>query len=185
MSPALEVATRACEHLGVLALRPWVATLLACSSLARDADLESSCRDGACAGGTTGTAGLGGGGGAAPCEFDDTHGMPCAPYVVIRNVCQGCHVEGGVGLRAVVLQAAPYGGAADPQVSGDLVQITLMEFEEPFDFRPLEPFQPGHAGGVRGGVGIVVAATRVVADPPAADRDSGDDDRGEPRRRHW
>jgi hypothetical protein len=77
----------------------WVLVLV----VSCDADLETKCVDGECTGPTTsaggGGAGGGGGGGAPPfvCEQPDTFGLPCDVYTVLADVCQGCHVEGGIG----------------------------------------------------------------------------------------
>jgi hypothetical protein len=62
-------------------------------AFACDADLETRCVDGECTGPTTGA------GGATPfvCEQPDTFGLPCDVYTVLADVCQDCHVEGGIG----------------------------------------------------------------------------------------
>jgi hypothetical protein len=54
-----------------------------------DAELEPGCIDGTCTGATTGS-------GDGPCAGDE-HDLPCGVYEILSNICQNCHVPGGMG----------------------------------------------------------------------------------------
>ncbi len=53
----------------------------------------------------------------ATCDVDETHGLPCDVYKILSNVCQDCHVAGGIGPFTLVSYAdtqCTYGKTGDP-----------------------------------------------------------------------